>query len=144
MSEPPATRRRRGAPLVLWALTACAWIGLFIATHIPAPSMPEMDVSDKTLHFTAYFGLASMMYLSTWITNPSRRWVAAIVLAICMVYGVIDEVLQPFVRRHADVGDWLYDVCGAAIAVLLLATVRRLARRWIRSSQPLHRGRGIA
>jgi VanZ family protein len=115
----------RWLPRTLWAGTALLWIGLFIGTHIPAQSLPPMHVSDKTLHFAAYFGLASMIYVSTWITNPRRRWLSVMVLAICMVYGAIDELLQPLVNRHASAKDWIADVAGAACAVLLLALLRR-------------------
>jgi hypothetical protein len=120
--EPSRTWAQRG----LWAATLCLWAGLFIGTHIPARAMPDVRVSDKTLHAAAYFSLAAMIYLSTWIANPSRRRLAVLVLAICMIYGAIDELLQPFVRRHADLEDWLCDVAGAAAAVMLLALLRRL------------------
>ena len=111
---------------MLWVLTAGLWAGLFIATHLPAHNLPDVAVSDKFMHFIAYFGLASMIYISTWITNPARRWTGSMVLAIAVVYGIIDEVLQPFVGRHADVKDWVYDVAGAACAVVLLVMIRRI------------------
>lgn len=109
---------------LMWAATLGLWISLFIATHLPARKLPPMHVSDKFLHFTAYFFLAGMIYLSTWLTNPARRWAGATVLAVLVVYGAIDELLQPLVNRHADVRDWLADVGGAASALVLLMMVR--------------------
>ncbi len=118
--------RRRKLRNAVWAATALLWIGLFTATHVPAPKLPDLHVSDKTEHFVAYFLLAAMIYLSTWLSNPSRRWTGAMVLAIAMVYGAIDEILQIFVNRHADANDWLADVAGATCAVVLLVIVRQI------------------
>lgn len=107
-----------------WIATAMVWVGMFVSTHIPARQMPAMHVSDKLLHFFAYFGLGAMIYLSTWITNPARKWTGGMVVAIAMVYGAADEALQPFVNRHADVEDWMFDVAGAVCAVGLLVMIR--------------------
>ena len=128
-------RRRKFLRTLLWITTACVWAGLFVATHIPATRLPDVPTSDKLNHFLAYFGLSALIYVSTWITNPSRRWTAALVLAIAMVYGAIDELLQPFVNRHADVNDWLFDVLGAASAVTLLSIVRRIIRPHARTDR---------
>ncbi len=117
---------RRKLLYVFWTATAVFWIAIFVATHIPSQRIPDVDVSDKTAHFVAYFMLASLLYISTRLTNPARQWLGATVIAIAMVYGAIDELLQPLVGRHADFDDWLYDVAGATCAVFLLAVIRRL------------------
>lgn len=122
-------RRHKLIRRLSWIATALVWAGLFIGTHIPATRLPDVHVSDKWMHFAAYFGLSAMIYVSTWITNPSRRWTGGMVLAIAMVYGAMDELLQPLVNRDGDVEDWLCDVAGAAAAVMILVVVRRLLQR---------------
>lgn len=121
-----------------WIATIGFWIAIFIATHIPADRLPDVPGSDKTAHFIAYFILAGLLYVSTRLTNPSRTWLGATVIAIAMIYGAIDELLQPLVGRHGDIDDWLYDVVGATTAVFLLAAIRRVWA-W---SQPAGKSRG--
>ena len=121
---------RRKLLRLFWTLTAVFWVSIFVATHIPAQRLPDVSVSDKFMHFVAYFVLASLVYISTRLTNPSRNGLGATVIAIAMVYGAIDELLQPLVNRNADLDDWLYDVGGAVCAVFLLAAARRIHDFW--------------
>lgn len=109
-----------------WIVTIGFWIAIFVATHIPSDRLPDVHVSDKAAHFVAFFILAALMYISTRLTNPTRTWLGATVIAIAMIYGAIDELLQPLVGRHGDLDDWLYDVAGATTSVFLLATIRRI------------------
>ena len=118
-----------------WIVTIGFWIAIFVATHIPANRLPDVHVSDKTAHFVAFFILAALMYISTRLTNPTRTWLGATVIAIAMIYGAIDELLQPLVGRHGDLDDWLYDVAGATTAVFLLATIRRVWNLYQRQKQ---------
>lgn len=118
-----------------WIVTIGFWIAIFVATHIPANRLPDVHVSDKTAHFVAYFILAALMYISTRLTNPTRTWLGATVIAIAMIYGAIDELLQPLVGRHGDLDDWLYDVAGATTAVFLLAAIRRVWNWYPRQKQ---------
>lgn len=122
-----------------WAVTIGFWVAIFIATHIPADRLPDVPGSDKTAHFVAYFILAGLLYISTRLTNPTRTWLGATVIAIAMIYGAIDELLQPLVGRHGDLDDWLYDVAGATTAVLLLATIRRLWNWYQPTDKPQNR-----
>lgn len=130
-------RSRRKRRYLAWAATIAFWIASFIATHIPAQRLPDVRVNDKTVHFIAYFILAALLYISTRLTNPARTWLGATVIAIAMIYGAIDELLQPLVGRNADMDDWLYDVAGATCAVFLLAAIRRIWN-WYRTPARLH------
>lgn len=118
-----------------WIVTIGFWIAIFVATHIPSDRLPDVHVSDKAAHFVAFFILAALMYISTRLTNPTRTWLGATVIAIAMIYGAIDELLQPLVGRHGDLDDWLYDVAGATTAVFLLATIRRVWNWYQRQKQ---------
>jgi VanZ family protein len=48
-------------------------------------------------------------------------------------YGILDELTQIPVGRHADVRDWFADVTGAIIGIVLAAGLHVTLRRWGRS-----------
>lgn len=92
-------------------------------THIPVPKrLPHIRVSDKLMHYVAYFvlvmlgGRAALKRgrILTW------RWIA-IWTGIYALYGAVDEGLQPFVGRNGDVFDWLFDLLGVGMAMAILA-----------------------
>lgn len=118
--------RRHIIVVLLWTATIAFWVTIFVLTHLPQEQLPRVRVSDKLAHFMAYGVLAGLLYLTSWIGRPRRRAPALKVLGIIMVYGAIDEMLQSFVGRHADIVDWLYDVAGAVCVLLPLV----LARSW--------------
>lgn len=104
------------------------WIALFTGTHMPSPPRLGVKVSDKVQHFTAFFGLATLLY---WVI-PAKRGVVrkvAVVLLIAITYAAIDEWSQRFSpRRVVDIRDFLTNVAG-----ILSATAWYLLSRaiWI-------------
>lgn len=109
----------------LLILLVLYWPTIFVLSHIPMPKVVlEADVSDKTLHFVAYFVLVFLLW---GVVKPYEkvRWNKACVWWILMVvvwYGVMDEWLQGFVRgRCVDVRDFLTDLL-ATISCLILLT----------------------
>jgi VanZ family protein len=100
------------------------WLAIFVATHLPPTRLPETGVGDKTAHVVGYFGLGVLLYLWLWLRFPTRRWTGVWVLGICMVYGVMDELLQIPIGRHATVGDWIADIIGAGMAVAVMEVIR--------------------
>jgi VanZ family protein len=101
------------------------WPGIFILTHIPVPASPlfEIRVSDKTLHFLAYFVLVFLLWFAI---NPNAkvRWrkpVAWWILFIVIWYGVFDEWLQGYVGRDPAVTDFFADLTGSVAALILLS-----------------------
>jgi VanZ family protein len=102
---------------ICWALTAVYWLGLFIITHIPAPRLPYVPVTDKTAHFVSYALLAIALSIS--LTLSGRSNVAVIVLALLLLYGAIDEWLQIPVNRSCELADWYADAAGAAAGVVI-------------------------
>lgn len=101
------------------------WSGIFIATHIPQIPrwVGQIPVSDKTLHFTAYLFLSFLLYHAI---SPNRKvnWrkpAVWITLAVIVWYGAIDEWLQIYVGRHADVRDFFADLCGAMAGLVILS-----------------------
>ena len=105
-------------------LLALYWPVLFILTHVPIPKrlLVNLDTSDKTLHFLAYFILSFLAYLAIGTAgkiNWRKKNVWLLFLTI-IVYAVLDEWLQGLVGRNCDVMDFLSDVAGAASCLILL------------------------
>ncbi len=110
--------------LLLAVTLAGYWTAMFIATHIPAQQLPEMDVSDKVQHFAAYGLLGMLLYSFLWARNFSPLRTSIYVVVIGAVYGALDELLQIPVNRIADLYDWIADVVGILLAVIVMSSIR--------------------
>ena len=103
------------------------WPGLFILTHIPLPVLPlfpEIRVSDKVLHYLAYFVLVFLLWFAI-SPNAKVNWRKAAVWWILFViiwYGAFDEWLQGYVGRSPDIKDFFAD-SGGTITGLFLLTI---------------------
>ncbi|MCK4753533.1 MAG: VanZ family protein [Planctomycetes bacterium] len=100
------------------------WPGIFIATHIP--NVPrwvgQVGLSDKILHYLVYLVLTFLLWFAI---SPHKKvdWRRATVWWVVLVvvwYGVLDEVLQGYVGRQPDVGDFFADLGGALTGLILL------------------------
>lgn len=99
------------------------WIALAVLAHIPIPQLVyRAQVSDKWLHFLAYLNLVFLLWFS--ISPDSqvswRRWLVWLVFFATAAYGGLDELLQPYVGRTGDVGDFLANVAGASTGLIML------------------------
>ena len=111
---------------ISWVLTAVYWVGIFTLTHLPPEQLARAPrVWDKLAHFLIYFGLALLLGTAMMLTFPQRRTIPLWVLAVGFSYGAVDEVLQPFVRRSADLHDWVADALGVWVAVLILWAIQK-------------------
>ena len=103
------------------------WIILFIATSIPAQSIPSFGVGDKVNHFLAYLILAILLYLTLSFQEKSmfaKRNAALLTIAVILPYGALDELHQMLVPgRSAEFLDWVADAVGAACGVLLILSL---------------------
>jgi VanZ family protein len=120
--------------------TILFWVALFCGTHVPGPKLPKLRISDKTIHFTGYFLLASGLFWALRLMKPGWREIAATVLGICLLYGAVDEWTQalPFIRRTCDLADWFADAAGAGTAVVAMSwlawwTIKGCARETAKS-----------
>jgi VanZ family protein len=109
-----------------WALPVY-WILLFAATHYPAPpGLVPIPQSDKVMHFVCFglLGLLFWLYAESGGRRVTARfvWIALVVLA---AYAALDEYLQQFVNRVTSLADWLADVAGITVVLLLLELRRR-------------------
>ena len=104
------------------------WVIAAVATHLPAPEVSGIHVSDKLLHFVGFLVLASLFWLSLLAyASPGRRRVPT-VLIVMILYALVDETTQSFVRRTPEVGDWLADVAGIVTAVLAWEAIAGILR----------------
>ncbi|MBN2456508.1 MAG: VanZ family protein [Sedimentisphaerales bacterium] len=100
------------------------WPGVFILAHIPIPRVVyHAQVSDKTLHILAYLVLVFLLWFSI---SPDKKanWRKAAVWWILFAvvwYGVIDEVLQGYVGRSCDVTDFLANLAGTLLGLILFS-----------------------
>ena len=116
-SKPTDRRRARSGRRWFVGMTVFYWLLLFTLTHIPGPNLPEVEVSDKTIHFVAYALLAGMVLSSLHLLRPSSRINEPLTLLIVLAYGAFDETTQPYFNRSGEVADWLADAAGVALAV---------------------------
>jgi VanZ family protein len=101
-------------------LTIVYWCGLFGLTHLPAPQLPKIPVTDKTAHALTYGGLAMGLFVSMFLSKRRRASdVAILVLGIMLAYGAIDEWTQIPVGRSCEMADWFADAAGSSVAVVV-------------------------
>jgi VanZ family protein len=110
---------------------ALYWLALFAGTHWPKPLEHSIGFHDKLLHFSGFFGLAFLLILWRLLSGAGGVWrQSLLVIAIVVAYGAADEITQIPVGRDGEFMDWVADfagaVCGTSVAVLGLATWRRL------------------
>lgn len=90
----------------------------------PHPPAFTEHVWDKSLHFTAYFGLASM---ATVVLGAQRRTLWAVVGLIAL--GGVLEILQGYTGRDPDVFDAVANTLGAISGALVAVGFLRLFGR---------------
>ena len=96
--------RQIDAWLVVPAILFVTWSEL---THINLAQDLEINVWDKALHFTAYFGLALM----TTIAVRARRRAIWYALGLIALGGGL-EILQGVTGRDADIWDEVANTLG--------------------------------
>lgn len=105
---------------------------LVLSTHWPRLSLPKLPVPmgiDKVLHFTGYAILTLLILLTPTgmfrlpeggVRQPAWQS-AATILVLIALWGVFDEVTQPFVGRGMDPVDWSYNIAGSVTALALVS-----------------------
>jgi VanZ family protein len=102
------------------------WVAAFVATHVPAESVPQTGLTESSSHLLGFLGLTGVFWgaLAAYGTAAGRRMGVAIV--VMAVYAAVDEITQGLVRRSPAVSDWLMDIIGTLCAVAALEAVARL------------------
>ena len=111
--------RRAGSWLFWPALAVVAWGEL-------TPHLPKVAALlwDKAEHFIAYFGLALLASLG-WGLRRSLVFVFAAVVGL----GGVLEILQSFVGRDAEWGDFFANTLGALTGLVLAVVYLSIPRR---------------
>lgn len=103
------------------------WISIFVGTHIPGHSVPKVGLSDKSMHFGAFAGLA---FLLAWaIPTRKGQYVRHILITfgVMVAYACLDELTQKFIPgRSCSIWDLLADVSGAAFGIAIYWACRFL------------------
>jgi VanZ family protein len=132
-----------------WMLRALVayTIAMVLSTHTPI----EGDLTestgwpgaDKLAHVGIYCGLSLLLALVLALRNENRgiraglsraqqAWSAAGVA----MYAAVDELTQPWTGRQRDLWDWIADVAGMALGLLLFVVVERYRRQDTPSGTP--------
>ena len=95
---------------------------LFVVMHLPRPPGAELveRLGDKVVHAAAYFVLVMLCGWARIQRGRSlhRSWACRWWL-IYTLYAAVDELLQPLVGRYCQWSDWVADVVGVLLALLL-------------------------
>jgi VanZ family protein len=114
-----------------WGPVVAQMAVIFVASSLPNLGPLPGGMTDKTGHLAGYAALAALTLRALagaqWRGCTSRAaWRAWILSA---AYGATDEFHQSFVPgRSTSFGDWVADVAGAGLAVLVLAGIARTRR----------------
>lgn len=104
--------------------------------ELPPDAQAEMIESfqfivRKTAHFTIYFILGALSFLSV-VTYRKIPFLLRAVIggAISLGYSISDELHQTLVAgRSGEIRDVLIDFCGAALAIFLICIFIKLNKR---------------
>ena len=123
------TKTRKPHTLLLLVATAGYWLVIFSGTHVPGNQSSGGGHSDKVAHFSAFAGLAFLLCCTVACFRPMRPAYYGAILGLVACYGMFDELTQLLVRyRTADPLDWLADMCGAIMGMLIFAAGTKLFR----------------
>lgn len=100
------------------------WIVLFIATSLPGKEVPDVGISDKIEHFTAYGFLSILLYL-TFLSQKKYRLFsrnpALFTILIISLYGIMDELHQLLIPgRSCDIHDFFADFIGVLVGLIIV------------------------
>lgn len=110
-------------------LAAKVWVASWLPMAAILDAADASAYSDKLVH-VGLFAVLAWLGVRAWLSQRQRwRMVAGLVLL-----GVLTEVLQSLVPgRSASVGDWLADVVGIALGLLLYRPIAELCLAKVRA-----------
>jgi len=105
-----------------WLVVAVTFTAIIILlTHLPQEVLSEqlkaIEVSDIYKHIVAY-GVITFLFLLSFRNSLSLIQTLLLFLTISAV-ATLDELTQPFVNRIASPIDWLADIIGIIIPLLI-------------------------
>ena len=123
----------RRLALVVRTLAVIVLVGIFLGTHLPVTGVPTISQLDKVFHFGAYLML-TLCLLASWELSrgPLQASHYFMVWLFGTLYGIFDEVTQIPVGRTCDGYDWLADVAGIVVGLILFRVASSLVSRVLR------------
>ena len=118
------------------------WLVMFTGTHWPNLSLAQYPEStDKVLHFSGYAGFSFLLAVWLWLKRASagteaRRWSGIslrdvlLILAIVVVYSIVDEYSQTPFGRTCDYRDAIADCVGGVIGLGAFTVLHVALRRF--------------
>ena len=110
-------RKYLDIPLTLIVTTVLTVAMLWPINQLP----PGPDGSDKVVHLIAFAALAFPL-------ARTGRIGLIPVFAGASVFGGFIELIQPSFGRSADMQDWIADIAGVALGIMLALLYRRLRK----------------
>ncbi|MBL8015858.1 MAG: VanZ family protein [Ignavibacteria bacterium] len=107
-------------PFIAWLLI------IFIQSSFPAVELPKVEFfsTDKIVHMGVYGFLAALCFNSLIHIRKENLFTGSVYLwtgIITILYGASDEIHQYFVpNRSSELQDWLADIAGTIIMLLLI------------------------
>ena len=105
-------------------LGATVIIGLIIAALTLFPvDLPSdsLNFSDKVYHCIAF---AAFTFPSAFLYRRAIRWV----IPSALIFGILIELIQPYVGRSGEIADFYADTLGALLGVALGLAANMLVR----------------
>lgn len=120
-------------PILTYQILLCLYIvGIFSLSSIPPSSIPDVETKipiDKFVHFTEYAIFSFLLFKVIHKTTKVSIWWSIIPVVICAgILGAIDESYQHLTKRIPDIHDWIADVSGAVVCMVLVI-IRHHKRR---------------
>jgi len=115
-----------------WGLGWAMVLFILYSTLAPARVVPDLHVSDKLEHATAFFAVT---FWFGGLVARRRFWVLGSVMS---AFGAAIEVAQGTMGlgRDMDIHDWYADSCGVLLALgILLTCVPRSRGSWLRGGR---------
>ncbi len=110
-------RKYLDIPLTLLVATVLTVAMLWPINQAP----PGLDGSDKLVHLIAFAALAFPL------ARTGRIGLLPVFIGASAFGGII-EVIQPSFGRSADMQDWIADIAGVALGIILAILYRRLRK----------------
>ena len=110
-------RKYLDIPLTL-IVTAVLTVAMLWPIHQPPPTP---DGTDKIVHLIAFAALAFPL------AYTGRIGLIPVFIG-ASIFGGLMEVIQPSFERSADLRDWIADIAGVALGILLALLYRRLRK----------------
>ena len=95
-------------------------------TSVPGSDLPDISPfpeADKVVHFGLYVVLGLLSVRAAWTRSAS---VLVRILFAIGLFAALDEIHQHFIPgRSMDGRDWMADIAGAAVGILVFQLARR-------------------